>query len=153
MAGKNISTWSRGQSHWRVVIQNKYSLCVSLFTLQWRHDSISNHRPHDCLLKRLFRPVQIKENIKAPHHWPLWGEFTVDRWIPHTKGQQCGKCFHLMTSSWYVNRSYHYHCNKYLFQLFVLQCAQLSGGISRRRRSHMTFSQWQHGFQSCAAIG
>ena len=31
--------------------------------------------------------VQIKENIKAPRHWPLWGEFTGDQWIPRTKGQ------------------------------------------------------------------
>ena len=31
--------------------------------------------------------VQIKENIKAPRHWPLWGEFIGDRWIPRTKGQ------------------------------------------------------------------
>ena len=22
-----------------------------------------------------------------PRHWPLWGEFTGDRWIPSTKGQ------------------------------------------------------------------
>ena len=29
----------------------------------------------------------------------MCGEFTGDRWIPHAKGQQCGKCFHLMTSS------------------------------------------------------
>ena len=39
-----------------------------------------------CLLNNLFK-VQIKQNIKAPRHWPLWGEFTGDRWIPHTKGQ------------------------------------------------------------------
>ena len=26
--------------------------------------------------------AQIKENIKAPRHWPLCGEFTGDRWIP-----------------------------------------------------------------------
>ena len=32
--------------------------------------------------------------------WPLWGEFTGDRWIPCTQGQWRGKCFHLMTSSW-----------------------------------------------------
>ena len=44
--------------------------------------------------------AQIKENIKAPRYWPLCGEFTGDRWIPHTKGQKHGKCFHLMTSSW-----------------------------------------------------
>ena len=30
---------------------------------------------------------QIKEDIKAPRHWPLCGEFTGDRWIPRTKGQ------------------------------------------------------------------
>ena len=44
----------------------------------------------------------MKENIKAPSHWPLCGEFTGDRWIPRTKGQLCGKRFHLMTSSWLV---------------------------------------------------
>ena len=26
--------------------------------------------------------TQIKENITAPRHWPLCGEFTGDRWIP-----------------------------------------------------------------------
>ena len=44
--------------------------------------------------------TQIKENIKASCHWPLWGEFTGGRWIPRPKGQQRGKCFHCMTSSW-----------------------------------------------------
>ena len=34
-----------------------------------------------------FIQAQIKENIKGPRHWPLWGEFTGDRWIPRTKGQ------------------------------------------------------------------
>ena len=29
----------------------------------------------------------------------VWG-IHPDRWIPRTKGQLCGKCFHLMTSSW-----------------------------------------------------
>ena len=31
--------------------------------------------------------AQIKENIKAPRRWPLYGEFTGDRWIPRTNGQ------------------------------------------------------------------
>ena len=31
----------------------------------------------------------------------LWVEFTGYRWIPLTKGQLRGKCFHLMTSSWW----------------------------------------------------
>ena len=42
----------------------------------WRHndhDGASNHQHNGCLLNRLFRR---KENIKAPGHWPLCGEFT-----------------------------------------------------------------------------
>ena len=46
-----------------------------------------------------FIQAQIKENIKAPRHLPLCGEFTGDRWFPRIKGQWRGKCFHLMTSS------------------------------------------------------
>ena len=71
------------------------------WSLQWRHnerDGVSNHQRLDCLLNRLFK-VQIKENIKAPRHWPLCREFAVDRWIPPTKGQNHRKCFHVMTSS------------------------------------------------------
>ena len=30
---------------------------------------------------------EFKENIKAPRHWPLCGEFTDDRWIPLTNSQ------------------------------------------------------------------
>ena len=44
---------------------------------------------------------QIKENIKTPRQWPLCEEFTDDRWIPRTKGTLRGKCFHLMTSSYW----------------------------------------------------
>ena len=32
-----------------------------------------------------FVRAQIKENIKAPRHWPLQGKFTGDRRIPLTK--------------------------------------------------------------------
>ena len=39
------------------------------------------------LCTQQFVQMQIKENIKAPRHWPLWGEFTSDRWISCTKGQ------------------------------------------------------------------
>ena len=37
------------------------------------------------LFTQPFIQAQIKENIKAPRHWLLWGDFTGDRWIPHTK--------------------------------------------------------------------
>ena len=79
----------------------------TLISLQWRHnerDGVSNHQPHDCLLNRIFK-AQNKENIKAPRLWPLSGEFIEDRWIPRTKGQSRGKCFHLMTSSCHFQAS------------------------------------------------
>ena len=59
-------------------------------TLQWLHNEcygVSNHRSIDCLLfTQPFVQAQIKLNIKAQRHWPLWGELTGDRWIPRTKG-------------------------------------------------------------------
>ena len=57
-------------------------------SLHWRHngrDGVSNQEPHDCLLNRLLK-AQIIEN-KATRQWSLWGEFTVGRGIPRTKGQ------------------------------------------------------------------
>ena len=46
-----------------------------------------NRLPVSRLFTQAFIQAQIKENIKAPRHWPLWGEFTSHRWIPRTKGQ------------------------------------------------------------------
>ena len=43
--------------------------------------------PTSPLFTQVLVQAQIKENIKAPRHWPLRGEFTGDRWIPRTKGQ------------------------------------------------------------------
>ena len=43
--------------------------------------------PTSRLFAQSFIQEQIKENIKAPRHWSLLGEFTGDRWIPRTKGQ------------------------------------------------------------------
>ena len=66
--------------------------------LQWRRWRPKSRE--SLLFVQPFVQVQIKENIKAPRHWPLWGEFTGDRWIPRTKGKWRGKCFLLMTFSW-----------------------------------------------------
>ena len=69
-------------------------------SLLWRHNGgrMRIKSPASRLFTQLFIQTQIKENIKAPRHWPLCGEFTGDRWIPRTNGQLRGKCFHLMTS-------------------------------------------------------
>ena len=70
-------------------------------TLPWRHndqDCNSNHQPRGCLLNRLFRR-KSKKISKLRVTGFVWG-IHRDRWIPRTKGQLRGKCFHLMTSSW-----------------------------------------------------
>ena len=46
-----------------------------------------SNSPASPLFTQLFIQVHIKKDIKALHHWPLWGEFTGDWWIPRTKGQ------------------------------------------------------------------
>ena len=54
-----------------------------LITLQWRHnepDGISNHRPHDCLLNRLFRrrsqkTSKLRVTGLCAGNSPLTGEF------------------------------------------------------------------------------
>ena len=58
-------------------------------TLQLRHNErngVSNHQRLDCVLYRLFRRRSMKKS-KLRVTGLLWGEFTGDRWIPHTKGQ------------------------------------------------------------------
>ena len=51
----------------------------------WQEQSVSEI----CMWYRviLVDRAQIKENTKAPRHWPLCVEFTGDRWIPRTNGQ------------------------------------------------------------------
>ena len=48
----------------------------------------------------------------------VWG-IHRDRWIPHTKGQLRGKCFHLMTSSWWDD----------FCQSEVWSCPRFTGGV------------------------
>ena len=66
-------------------------------TSQWTRWRLKS--PASRLFTQPFIQTQIQENIKAPRHWPLCGEFTGDRWIPRTNGQWRGNCLHLMTSS------------------------------------------------------
>ena len=89
--------------NWRSVKLFRQSILLSILRgpLQWRQNElagVSNHQPPDCLLNGLFRR-RLKKTSKL-RTTGLCGEFTGDRWIPRTKGQWRGKCFHLMTSSW-----------------------------------------------------
>ena len=46
-------------------------------TSLWARRSLKS--PASRLFTQPFIGAQIKENIKAPHHWPLCGEFTGHR--------------------------------------------------------------------------
>ena len=81
--------------NYNVTTRLGWGITVASYLARWRLKS-----PALRVFTQPFIQVQIKENIKAPRHWPLCGEFTGDRWNPLTKGQLSGKCFHLMTSSW-----------------------------------------------------
>ena len=76
---------------------NLYSYIVHHVTSNWVRWRLKS--PASRLFTQRFIQTQIKENTKAPRHWPLCREFTGHWWIPRTNGQQRGKCFHLMTSS------------------------------------------------------
>ena len=69
-----------GSGAWR----HQLIACITL-TPQWARWHLKV--PASGLFTQLFIQTQIKENIKAPRHWPLCGEFTGDRWIPRTNGQ------------------------------------------------------------------
>ena len=69
--------------------------------LKWHHnecDGVSNHQPCDCLLNRLFK-AQIKENIKPPRHWPLWGEFTENSHVTHEIASKTSRNMRFVLSS------------------------------------------------------
>ena len=51
--------------------------------LRWRLKS-----PAYQVFAQPFVQALLKENIKAPRHWPLWGEFTGDRSIPLTGNKE-----------------------------------------------------------------
>ena len=72
--------------HWAVLGEKKSCgiITVTLWWARWRLKSPAS---------RLFTQSLVqaqnneKQNIKTPRHWPLWGKFNGDRWIPRTNGR------------------------------------------------------------------
>ena len=97
-----IMAWAHYPYHGDPWLRRIYAITMMSQWARWLLKSTSR------LFTQPFIQAQIKENLKAPPHWPLCGEFTGDRWIPRTEGQERGKCFHLMTSSWRHSASISY---------------------------------------------
>ena len=68
-------------------IRNKRVISITSWRARAIHSLQRRHNGRDSVSNQPFIETQIKENIKAPRHWPLWREFTGDRWIPRTNGQ------------------------------------------------------------------
>ena len=58
--------------------------CITMM-FQWARWRLIS--PASRVFTQQLNRAQINENIKVSRHWPLCGEFTGDRWIPHTNGQ------------------------------------------------------------------
>ena len=58
-------------------------ITVTLLWAQWRLKS-----PASRLFAQPFVRAQIKENIKAPRHWTLWGKTIGDRWITSQRASE-----------------------------------------------------------------
>ena len=78
-------------------------ICVSDISdaLHWRHndhDGVSNTSLTVVYLT-VYSDVDQRKHQSSASLAFVWGSHR-DRWIPRTKSQLRGKCFHLMTSSW-----------------------------------------------------
>ena len=69
--------------HWHWI--KAYHMIPITMTSYWSRWHLKS--PASPLFTQPFIRAPIKENTKAPRHWPLCGEFTGDRWIPRTNGQ------------------------------------------------------------------
>ena len=86
---------------------------------------------------------QRKHHSSAPLAF-VWG-IHRDRWIPRTKGQLRGKCFHLMTSSWSGEGSgVQYSSKPNFLAIWVMPCCQHTDvqGISTHKPWYKIFTVW-----------
>ena len=80
--GRYLRSWLVRQQLQKIQERKRKFIILTSKYARWHLKS-----PASRLFTQPFIQAQIKENIKASRHWPLWEEFTGDRWIPRTKGQ------------------------------------------------------------------
>ena len=103
--------------------------------LEWCH----NER-HGWLFAQPFVQAHIKGNIKAPCHWPLWGESAGDWWIPLTKNSNAEKVWnwwrhHAHQWPWWVHRPLAPHKVTRIFKGFVVVFVSLDKLINKQSSS------------------
>ena len=111
---------------------------TSLWT-RWR---LKSQAPR--LFTKPFVRAQIKENTKAPRHWPLLGEFPGDRWIPR-KGSVTRKIFPFDDVIMTLEQPHDYHKpqnQSILWVYFGSGNDLLSHGTKPLPESMLTYHQW-----------
>ena len=66
-----------------------------------KRDGVSNHQRVDCCTT-VCSDVDQRKHLSSAS-LAFFRGFTGDQWIPRTMSQWCGKCFHLMTSWYFVH--------------------------------------------------
>ena len=85
--------------------------------------------------------MQTKENFKAPRHWPLWQEFTGDRWIPAQKASNAENIsiwwrHHVNTWIWWRQTSIAH------FSMFIKSLLSQPGIVTSCERGALVL--WRH---------
>ena len=120
------------------------TLCVSQYTVRpfcfncrkFTHFILwlSRHSksPPSWLFAQSFVQAQMKENTKAPRHWPLWGESTGDRWIPSQRASNAEKSFHLTVTSSSIQIFFDYDNQ----QVYIYKISRLAREMNSLTRQH-----------------
>ena len=101
--------------------------------LQWCHneyDGASNHQPHNWFTQP-FIQAKIKQNIKAPCHWPLWGEIMYIMLLPLLYGI-------------YITGSRYHYMWEIPFRRFIIKEKHVTLGVMCHASIHMIFLNFQH---------
>ena len=113
-------------------------------SLQWRRMSaMASQIPASRVFAQMpFVQAQIKEDIEAPRHRPLWGESTGERWIPPQRASNAEN-----VSIWWRHHLIRIDTrghNNDLSQLYSKRCWQLFPGhatCNSSARSNASHSQ------------
>ena len=98
---------------------------VTLVTSHWARWCLKSTASR--VFSQPFVQAQIKETIKVPRHWPLWGESTGDRWIPLTSASDVKLwCFLWSAHEHFLAEQDMQCCNKHAHRAIIMGIIFLS---------------------------
>ena len=148
---------------WLPVSTNKQVLAITM-TSQWPRWRLKS--PASRLFTQPFIQTQIKENIKAPRHWPLCGEFTgtgefpAQRasyaenvsiwWRHHGSDKSRNTCNE--TEIWLFWRHFHHFLHRKCWMNTYTETEMLSFWWNLQHVLHWKLSKWKLSVQPVIKI-